>query len=236
MGRLGWPGRTRTPTSSAKRSSPRRWRCRTRTAPRRTARSAATRSAHRSPLCGRGWWQRRLRWRCPATPAAPRGPGRSAVGSAGRIPTPTGSPSGAEARAAIPRCELAGDVAFRPTLRLRGAFSLLDGENETAGVPLSSIAPVKTVGRRLPGSPPALRPLSGPRPRGYAGEGDAVAPRYVRPVRQVGTEVSEPLRRGAAACPLLAVGGAGLVELGGVNAAQPNPLAGDDEPAPVEAP
>lgn len=41
--------------------------------------------------------------------------------------------------------ELAGDVAFHRTVRLRGAFSLLDGENETAGVPLSSIAPAKLV-------------------------------------------------------------------------------------------
>jgi hemoglobin/transferrin/lactoferrin receptor protein len=41
--------------------------------------------------------------------------------------------------------ELAGDVAFRPTLRLRGAFSLIEGEDETADVPLNSIAPAKLV-------------------------------------------------------------------------------------------
>jgi hemoglobin/transferrin/lactoferrin receptor protein len=46
--------------------------------------------------------------------------------------------------------ELAGDVAFRPTVRLRGAFSYLDGENETADAPLNSIAPSKLVlGLRL---------------------------------------------------------------------------------------
>ncbi|XVU23394.1 class I adenylate-forming enzyme family protein [Actinoplanes sp. CA-054009] len=39
---------------------------------------------------------------------------------------------------------------------------------------LSAIAPVKTIGRRLPGSPPALRPLPGRLPRGYDGDGDAV--------------------------------------------------------------
>ena len=41
--------------------------------------------------------------------------------------------------------ELAGDVAFSPRARLRGAFSLIDGENETADEPLSSIAPAKLV-------------------------------------------------------------------------------------------
>lgn len=41
--------------------------------------------------------------------------------------------------------ELAGDVAFSRTARLRGAFSLIDGENETADTPLSSIAPAKLV-------------------------------------------------------------------------------------------
>lgn len=41
--------------------------------------------------------------------------------------------------------ELAGDAAFTRTLRLRGAFSLIEGENETADVPLSSIAPAKLV-------------------------------------------------------------------------------------------
>ncbi|SNY60427.1 AMP-binding protein [Paractinoplanes atraurantiacus] len=39
---------------------------------------------------------------------------------------------------------------------------------------LGAIAPVRTVGRRLPGSPPALRPLPGRLPQPYEGEGDAV--------------------------------------------------------------
>ncbi|MFG1991479.1 class I adenylate-forming enzyme family protein [Actinoplanes sp. NPDC048988] len=39
---------------------------------------------------------------------------------------------------------------------------------------LGAIAPVRTVGRRLPGSPPALRPRPGRLPRRYEGEGDAV--------------------------------------------------------------
>ena len=44
----------------------------------------------------------------------------------------------------------------------------------------------------------------------------------------------QPLRRGAAARPRLAVGGADLLELGGVDAAQPNPLAGDDDGVAVD--
>ncbi|MFF5078995.1 class I adenylate-forming enzyme family protein [Actinoplanes sp. NPDC000266] len=39
---------------------------------------------------------------------------------------------------------------------------------------LGAIAPVRTIGRRLPGSPPALRPLPGRLPRRYEGDGDAV--------------------------------------------------------------
>ena len=39
---------------------------------------------------------------------------------------------------------------------------------------LRAIAQVRTVGRRLPGSPPALRPLAGRRPPGHTGDGDAV--------------------------------------------------------------
>jgi hemoglobin/transferrin/lactoferrin receptor protein len=41
--------------------------------------------------------------------------------------------------------ELAGDVAFSRNVRLRSAFSLIDGENETADTPLNSIAPAKLV-------------------------------------------------------------------------------------------
>jgi len=39
---------------------------------------------------------------------------------------------------------------------------------------LRSVAPVRTIGRRLVGTAPALRPLDGQMPRGYAGDGDAV--------------------------------------------------------------
>jgi acyl-CoA synthetase (AMP-forming)/AMP-acid ligase II len=39
---------------------------------------------------------------------------------------------------------------------------------------LGALAPVRTIGRRLPGTAPALRPASGPAPRAYDGDGDAV--------------------------------------------------------------
>jgi len=39
---------------------------------------------------------------------------------------------------------------------------------------LRSLAPVVTIGRRLPGAPPAMRPLPGPPPPAYDGDGDAV--------------------------------------------------------------
>jgi hypothetical protein len=39
----------------------------------------------------------------------------------------------------------------------------------------------------------------------------------------------QPLRRGSAARPLLAVGGAGLAQLGRVYALEPNPFTGDDD-------
>ena len=39
---------------------------------------------------------------------------------------------------------------------------------------LAALAPTVTIGRRLPGSAPALPPLPGPRPAGYDGDGDAV--------------------------------------------------------------
>ncbi|WP_067503058.1 class I adenylate-forming enzyme family protein [Actinoplanes sp. TFC3] len=39
---------------------------------------------------------------------------------------------------------------------------------------LSALAPVATIGRRLPGTAPVLAPLPGPRPAGYDGDGDAV--------------------------------------------------------------
>ena len=39
---------------------------------------------------------------------------------------------------------------------------------------LAALAPTVTAGRRLPGNAPALKPVTGPRPRGYDGDGDAV--------------------------------------------------------------
>ena len=39
---------------------------------------------------------------------------------------------------------------------------------------LAAVAPVRTIGRRLPGSAPVLRRRDGPLPKGYAGDGDAV--------------------------------------------------------------
>ncbi|MFI7599565.1 class I adenylate-forming enzyme family protein [Actinoplanes sp. NPDC049681] len=39
---------------------------------------------------------------------------------------------------------------------------------------LAALAPAVTIGRRLPGSAPALPPAPGPRPRGHDGDGDAV--------------------------------------------------------------
>jgi acyl-CoA synthetase (AMP-forming)/AMP-acid ligase II len=39
---------------------------------------------------------------------------------------------------------------------------------------LGTLAPVRTIGRRLPGAPPPLRPMPGPPPAGYDADGDAV--------------------------------------------------------------
>ncbi len=85
---------------------------------------------------------------------------------------PTAGPEVVRARLALaePRLVLADAAAqavagWAAPLARRAHLALPD---------LSSIAPVKTIGRRLPGSPPALRPLKGQRPRPYAGEGDAV--------------------------------------------------------------
>jgi hemoglobin/transferrin/lactoferrin receptor protein len=41
--------------------------------------------------------------------------------------------------------ELAGEVTLSRSLRLRAAFAAIEGEDETAGVPLNSIAPAKLV-------------------------------------------------------------------------------------------
>ncbi|WP_236049386.1 class I adenylate-forming enzyme family protein, partial [Paractinoplanes ovalisporus] len=84
---------------------------------------------------------------------------------------PTAGPDVVRARLALasPRLVLADAAAqavasWAAPLARRAHLALPD---------LRAIAPVKTVGRRFPGSP-ALRPLQGQLPRPYEGEGDAV--------------------------------------------------------------
>lgn len=85
---------------------------------------------------------------------------------------PTAGPDVVRARLALasPRLVLADATAqavagWAAPLARRAHLALPD---------LSTIAEVRTIGRRLPGTPPALRPLQGQRPRTYEGEGDAV--------------------------------------------------------------
>ncbi|WP_250033469.1 AMP-binding protein [Paractinoplanes maris] len=85
---------------------------------------------------------------------------------------PTAGPEVVRARLALaaPRLVLADAAAqavagWAAPLARRAHLALPD---------LSTIAPVKTVGRRLPGAPPALRPLPGRSPQPYDGDGDAV--------------------------------------------------------------
>ncbi|MGK5677959.1 AMP-binding protein [Actinoplanes sp. URMC 104] len=85
---------------------------------------------------------------------------------------PTAGPDVVRARLALasPRLVLADAAAqavsgWAAPLARRAHLALPD---------LGSLAPVRTVGRRLPGSPPTLRPLPGALPRAYDGGGDAV--------------------------------------------------------------
>ena len=85
---------------------------------------------------------------------------------------PTAGPDVLAARLALapPRLVLADAAAqavagWAAPLARRAHLALPD---------LSTIAPVRTVGRRLPGQPPELRLRPGPMPAGFDGDGDAV--------------------------------------------------------------
>ncbi|GAA0511421.1 fatty-acyl-CoA synthase [Paractinoplanes deccanensis] len=85
---------------------------------------------------------------------------------------PTAGPDVLRARLALaaPRLVLA-DAAAQA---VAGWAARLARRAHLALPELGAIAPVRTIGRRLPGSPPALRPLPGRLPRPYEGEGDSV--------------------------------------------------------------
>ncbi|WP_433366117.1 AMP-binding protein [Actinoplanes sp. CA-142083] len=85
---------------------------------------------------------------------------------------PTAGPDVLEARLALaaPRLILA-DAAAQA---VAGWLAPLARRAHLALPTLSALAPVLTVGRRLPGGPPALRPLPGPLPPAFDGDGDAV--------------------------------------------------------------
>ncbi|HEX5204444.1 AMP-binding protein [Paractinoplanes rhizophilus] len=85
---------------------------------------------------------------------------------------PTAGPDVLQARLALaaPRLILA-DAAAQA---VAGWLAPLARRAHLALPTLSALAPVRTVGRRLPGAPPALRPLPGPPPPAFDGDGDAV--------------------------------------------------------------
>jgi len=85
---------------------------------------------------------------------------------------PTAGPDVLRARLALaaPRLILA-DAAAQA---VAGWLAPLARRAHLALPPLGSLAPVVTIGRRLPGTPPAMRPLPGPPPPAYDGDGDAV--------------------------------------------------------------
>ncbi|GIF17646.1 acyl-CoA synthetase (AMP-forming)/AMP-acid ligase II [Actinoplanes tereljensis] len=85
---------------------------------------------------------------------------------------PTAGPDVLQARLALaaPRLILA-DAAAQA---VAGWLAPLARRAHLALPDLGALAPVRTIGRRLPGSPPALRPLPGPLPAGFDGDGDAV--------------------------------------------------------------
>jgi acyl-CoA synthetase (AMP-forming)/AMP-acid ligase II len=85
---------------------------------------------------------------------------------------PTAGPDVLRARLALatPRLILA-DAAAQA---VAGRLAPLARRAHLALPALDTLAPVVTVGRRLPGGPPTLRPLSGPLPPAYDGDGDAV--------------------------------------------------------------
>ncbi|WP_433295293.1 AMP-binding protein [Actinoplanes sp. CA-030573] len=85
---------------------------------------------------------------------------------------PTAGPDVLSARLALasPRLILA-DAAAQA---VAGPLAPLARRAHLALPALGSLAPVVTVGRRLPGAPAALRPLDGPPPPAFDGDGDAV--------------------------------------------------------------
>jgi acyl-CoA synthetase (AMP-forming)/AMP-acid ligase II len=85
---------------------------------------------------------------------------------------PTAGPDVLQARLSLaaPRLILA-DAAAQA---VAGWLAPLARRAHLALPTLSALAPVRTVGRRWPGAPPALRPLAGPLPPAYDGDGDAV--------------------------------------------------------------
>ncbi|WP_034215944.1 class I adenylate-forming enzyme family protein [Actinoplanes subtropicus] len=85
---------------------------------------------------------------------------------------PTAGPDVLRARlaTATPRLILA-DAAAQA---VAGWLAPLARRAHLALPPLDSLAPVVTIGRRLPGMPPVMRPLPGPPPPAYDGDGDAV--------------------------------------------------------------
>ncbi|GAA0574076.1 hypothetical protein GCM10010172_68360 [Paractinoplanes ferrugineus] len=85
---------------------------------------------------------------------------------------PTAGPDVLSARLALaaPRLILA-DAAAQA---VAGRLAPLARRAHLALPALSGLAPVRTIGRRLPGAPPPLRPKPGPLPPGFDGDGDAV--------------------------------------------------------------
>ncbi|GAA2649670.1 class I adenylate-forming enzyme family protein [Paractinoplanes durhamensis] len=85
---------------------------------------------------------------------------------------PTAGPDVLKARLALaaPRLILADATAQA----VAGRLAPLARRAHLALPELGALAPVRTIGRRLPGAPPPLRPLAGPPPAGFDGDGDAV--------------------------------------------------------------
>jgi acyl-CoA synthetase (AMP-forming)/AMP-acid ligase II len=85
---------------------------------------------------------------------------------------PTAGPDVLAARLALaaPRLILA-DAAAQA---VAGWLAPLARRAHLALPELGALAPVRTIGRRLPGSPPPLRPARGPFPAAFDGDGDAV--------------------------------------------------------------
>ncbi|MEV4638842.1 class I adenylate-forming enzyme family protein [Actinoplanes sp. NPDC049548] len=85
---------------------------------------------------------------------------------------PTAGPEVLLARLALARPRLV--LADAAAQAVAGWAAPLARRAHLALPDLAALAPTVTIGRRLPGSAPALPPAPGPRPRGHDGEGDAV--------------------------------------------------------------